>query len=87
MRVEIEIALEKLYGLPFRGTVNPVEAKHGIYGQCLSFENFDNFKGVYKGGAMLIFRLKSAIIVEKLLPTQHFDYTRKSSRRGITHVV
>jgi hypothetical protein len=57
MRVEIEIALEKLNGLPFRGTINPVEAKHGIYGQCLGFGNFENFEGVrlgYKGGPVLV---------------------------------
>jgi hypothetical protein len=62
-----------------------VEAKHAIYGQCLGFENFYNFEGIrfgYKGGPVIIFILKSAINVDKLLTIQYFEY----SRRGITHV-
>ncbi len=88
MRVEIEIALEKLNELPFRGTINPVEAKHAIYGQCLGCENFDNFEGVrfgYKGEPVIIFILKSAINVDELLTIQYFEHSRKSTRQGITH--
>jgi hypothetical protein len=78
MRVQIEIALEKLNGLPFRGTINSEKAKHAIFGQCLGFENFDNFEGVrfgYKGGPVITFILKSAKNVDKLLPIHFFEYS------------
>ena len=84
MRQEIEIALEKLNGEPFRGTISPLEAKYGIYAECLGFPDFGNFEGFrfgHKGVPVITLILKSAINVDELLPVQYFDYHRKSSGR------
>jgi hypothetical protein len=65
-----------------------VEAKYGMYGQCLGFGNFDNFEGVrigYKGGPVIVFKLRSAINVEELLPIQYFDFSIKYKRQGQPH--
>ena len=88
MRQEIEIALEKLNGEPFRGTITPLEAKYGIYAECLGFPDFGNFEGYrfgHKGVPVITLILKSAINVDELLPVQYFDYHRKSSRQGRSH--
>jgi hypothetical protein len=88
MREEKEIALETLNGSTFRRTINPMEAMHEIYGKCLGFSDLDNFDGVrvgYRGDPVIVIKLKAAKDVDQLLPVQHFDYLRKSSRNGKMH--
>ena len=88
MRQEIEISLETLNGEPFRGTITPQEAKFSIFKESLGFGNFTNFDGVrlaYKGGPVLVFKLKSAINVDELIHIQHFNFLRKSTRQGVLH--
>ena len=85
LREEIEVALEKINGNPFRGTITQLEAKHGIYAECLGFGNFDNFDGVrlgYKKCPTITFKLNSAINVDELYPLQFFEFKRKSVVNG-----
>ena len=42
MREEIEIELKTSNGSPFTGTITLLEAKHGIYRDCLGFKDFKN---------------------------------------------
>ena len=42
MREEIEVELKSLNGLPFTGTITLLEAKHGIFRDCLGFKDFKN---------------------------------------------
>ena len=89
MRQEIEIAFVAINEEVFRGSITLQEAKHIIYKDCLGFKDFTNFDGArvgYKGGPIVIFKLKQAINVDELMPFQHFDFRRKTSRQGRTHV-
>jgi hypothetical protein len=54
-----------------------MEAKYGIYGQCLGFRNLDIFEGVrvdYKGRLGIVFKLTSANMVMSCC--QYKKYTR-----------
>ena len=85
LREEIEILLEKLNGQPFRGTVTQLEAKHGIYAECLGFGDFDNFDGVrvgFRRCPTLTFKLKTAINVDALHPIQFFEFKRRTGNQG-----
>ena len=87
MRQEIVVMFEKLNGEIFRGSITPQEAKHEIYKKCLGFVDFSNFDGVrsgYRNGPVAVFKLKTAINVDELLPVQYFDFKRSSSRQGQT---
>jgi hypothetical protein len=87
MRQEIVVMFEKLNGEILRGSITPQEAKHEIYKNCLGFVDFSNFDGVrsgYRNGPVAVFKLKTAINVDELLPVQYFDYKRSASRQGIT---
>ena len=91
MRQEIEVNLETLNGNgnPFRGTITRQEAKHHIFKESLGFVDFSNFDGVrftWKNMPVVVFKLKTAINVDELLPVQFFQFKRKSSRQGKTHV-
>jgi hypothetical protein len=91
MREELEVALETLNGNPFRGTLTFLEAKHGIFGDCLGLggNNFNNFDGVrfaFKGCPVAIFKMKEAINVDELLAIQYFDFNRRSTRQGRAQV-
>ena len=88
MRQEIVVSFEKLNGNQFKGTITPQEAKHEIYKNCLGFVDFSNFDGVrcvYKNGPVAVFKLKSAINVDELLPVQFFEFRRVSTRHGKIH--
>ena len=85
MREEIEVAIETLNGNPFRGTLTYIEAKQGIFGGCLGFPDYENFDGVrlgFRGCPVAIFKLKTAINVDELLPLQSFNFTRRFTREG-----
>ena len=89
LREELEIAIGTMNGMPFRGTVTLNEAKHCIYKECLRFSDFTNFDGArtgYRNGPVVIFKLKQAINIDELFHVQHFEFRRKSSRQGRTHV-
>ena len=89
MREELEIAFVSMNGSTFRGSVTLQEAKHIIYKECLGFEDLSNFDGArtgYKGGPIVTLKLKKAINVDKLIPFQHFNFQRKSSRQGKSHI-
>ena len=88
-RSELEIAFMTLNKEKFSGSITPQEAKHDIFKKCLGFGDGSNFDGVrfeYRGGPVAIFKFKSAINVDELLPIQNFEYRRKSSWQGCTHV-
>ncbi len=90
IREELEVALESLNGEPFRGTITYLEAKHGIFGECLGlsgvdFENFDGLRFGFKGCPVVVFKLIKAINVDELLPFQNFEFRRTSTRRGVAH--
>jgi hypothetical protein len=76
---EIDIALESINGKAFRGTVTPQEAKHIIYKQCLSLElsNFDGARIGFKGGPVILFKLKSLLNVDESLPIQSCEFRQK----------
>ena len=85
LREEIEVELKSLDGLAFRGSVTMIEAKHGIYRDCLGFRDFKNFDGVrinYKGVLIVTFKLKEAIDVDVLFPIQNFQFKRKLKIQG-----
>ena len=89
MRQEIEIALESMNGEIFRGSITRPEAKFGIYKECLGFSDFSNFDGArfgFKGCPIIIFKLIEPINVDDLYDVQHFQFRRKTSRQGRTHV-
>ena len=89
MRQEIEIALESMNGDTFRGSLTRPEVKHHIYKECLGFEDFDNFDGVrfgYSGVPIIKIKLVTPINVDELYHVQHFNFKRKTSRQGRTHV-
>ena len=89
MRQEVEIAFEKLNGEPFRGSITLQEAKHQIFKHCLGFGDFSNFDGArpgFRGSPVVVFKLKTAINVDELLPLQHFTFRRVTSRQGSSHV-
>ena len=89
MRQELEIALESMNGEVFRGTVTRQEAKFGIYRECLGFNDFSNFDGArfgFKGCPIIIIKLVAPINVDELFNVQHFQFRRKSSRQGRTHI-
>lgn len=85
LREEIEVELKTINGLPFSGSVTMIEAKHGIYRDCLGFRDFKNFDGVrinYKGVLVVTFKLKEAINVDELFAIQNFQFKRKSKVQG-----
>ena len=89
MRQEIEIALESLNGEPFRGSLTRQEVKFQIYRECLGFTDFSNFDGVrfgHKGCPIVIIKFIEAINVDELFAVQFFDFRRKSSIQGRSHV-
>ena len=88
MRQELEINIETLNGNAFRGTITQLEAKHSVYKESLKLDlsNFDGVRFGHKGGPVMVFKLKVAIDVDELLPMQNFEFSRKSSRQGRTHV-
>ena len=89
MRQEIEIALESMNGDTFRGSLTRTEVKHCIYRECLGFEDFDNFDGVrfgFNSVPIVKIKLVTAINVDELYHMQHFNFRRKTSRQGKTHV-
>ena len=88
MREEIEISLLTLNGNKFMCTITPQEAKINIYRDVLKFGDFSNFDGVrfaFRGVPVVVFKLKSAINVDELIPLQNFEFVRKSTRNGIGH--
>ena len=88
MREEIEISLLTLNGNKFIGTITPQEAKFNIYRDVLRFNDFTNFDGVrfaFRGVPVVVFKLKSAINVDELIPIQNFEFMRKSTRNGVAH--
>jgi hypothetical protein len=83
-REEIEIALEPMNGDTFRGSFTRPEVKH-----CLGFEDFDNFDVVrfgYSGVPIIKIKFLALINFDELYPVQHFNFNRKSSRQGRTHI-
>jgi hypothetical protein len=52
----------------------------------LDCEIFDGIRFGYRGAPVLIFKLIKAINVDELLHIQYFDFKRKSSRNGRTHI-
>ena len=85
MREEIDIQFDTLNGKPFRGTITPSEAKHGIYKEALGFEDFTNFDGVrfgFKGVPVVTFKLKVAMNIDELLCVQFFEFKRSGMRLG-----
>ena len=89
MRQELEVAIEKINGNIFRGTLTLQEAKHNIFKDCMKFYDFANFDGVrsaYRGCPVFVFKLKTPINVDELLPIQFFEYKRKTSRQGVSHL-
>ncbi len=40
----------------------------------------------YKKGPIKVFKLKSTINMDKLLPMHKFEFSRKTSRQGKTHI-
>ena len=84
-REELEIELRGENGEAFTGTITMTEAKHGIYRDCLGFEDFKNFDGVrfsYKGIRLVTFKLKEQMDVDSLVERRHFDYKRPVKRNG-----
>ena len=84
-REELEIELRGENGEAFTGTITMTEAKHGIYRDCLGFEDFKNFDGVrfsYKGIRLVTFKLKEQMDVDSLIGHQYFDYKRPVKRNG-----
>lgn len=89
LREEIEIEFGTINGEKFHGTITHREAKHCIFKECLGFGDYSNFDGArigYKGAPVVTFKLKMAINVDELYPKQHFEFKRKSTRQGSTHV-
>ena len=88
LREEIEVGLESMNGMPFKGTITRQEAKFNIFHECLGLdcENFDGVRFGYRGAPVLIFKLIKAINVDELLHVQYFDFKQKSSRNGRTHI-
>ena len=88
LREELEVEFNKMNGEKFHGTITHNEAKHCIYKECLGLEftNFDGARIGYKGAPCVTFKFKTAIDVDKLYEKQHFEFLRKSSRQGRTHV-
>ena len=85
MREEIEIEIGNSNGAQFTGTITMVEAKHGMYRDCLGFRDFSNFDGVrfaYKGRPLVTFKLKEPINVDTLYENRYFEFTRKSMKKG-----
>ena len=88
-REELEIGVVSINGLPFRGSLTRQEAKLEIYKKCLGFADYSNFDGVrlgYRGGPIIVFKLKNAINVDELYHIQNFTYNRKTTRQGAAHV-
>ena len=88
-REELEIGLDTINGQPFKGSITRQEAKLEIYKKCLGFGDYSNFDGVrlgYRGGPVIVFKLKNAINVDELYHTQNFNYNRKSTRQGVVHI-
>ncbi len=88
MRQELEVNIETLNGTAFHGTITQLEAKHIVYKESLKLDlnNFDGVRFGYKSCPVMIFKLKEAINVDELLPIQNFEFNRKTSRQGRTHV-
>ena len=69
----------------FIGSLTMLEAKHGIYRDCLGFSDFSNFDGVsiaYKGRLCITFKLKQPINVDNLYDQRYFEFNRKSKQKG-----
>ena len=89
LRQELEVSLETLNGDKFIGSITPQEAKHAIFKSCLGFSDLTNFDGArveFRGVPVVIFKLKTAINVDELIDIQNFEFIRKSSRNGRTHI-
>ena len=88
MRQEIEVALLTLNGNKFVGKITHQEAKFSIYRDSLGFDDFSNFVSVclaFRGVPVVVFKLKSAITVDKLIGLQNFEFNRKSTHPGRSH--
>ena len=88
MRQEIEVALLTLNGNKFVGKITHQEAKFSIYRDSLGFDDFSNFVSVclaFRGVPVVVFKLKSAITVDKLIGLQNFEFNRKSTHQGRSH--
>jgi hypothetical protein len=86
---EIEVGIISLNGNKFHGSITPNEVKYFIFRDSLRFgdcSNFDAVRHSYKDMPVLTFKIKLAINIEELIGIQHFEFLRKSSRNGISHV-
>ena len=84
-REEIEVELLTIDGQPFRGSITVLEAKHGIFRDCLGFKDFANFDGVrllFKGIYSATFKLKEPINVDGYYEMRNFDYNRRTKKNG-----
>ena len=85
MREEIEVELVSSNGLPFRGSITVLEAKHGIYRDCLGFADFSNFDGVrliFTGTYSATFKLKGPFNIDSLIGIKNFTFKRRMKRCG-----
>jgi hypothetical protein len=72
-----------------RGSITLQEAKCIIYKDFLGFKditNFDRVRKGYRGGPVVIFKLKDAINLDQLLQLQHFGIKRKASKQCRTDI-
>jgi hypothetical protein len=85
---ELEINMKSISCNAFRGTLTELEAKYFIYKESIKLDltNFDGVRFDYKDRPILTFKLKTALNVDKLQLTQHFEFSRKSSRERRTHI-
>ena len=89
-REEIEVELVSMNGQPFRGSITKLEAKHGIYRDCLGFKDFTNFDGVrllFKGTYSATFKLKEQINVDEWYEKRLFDFNRRTKVNGKLEIV
>ena len=79
IRQTFEIEIRTLNGRPYRGSMCPKEAKHGIYKGCLDLE-LSNFYGARPGWnncPTITFTLCNPINVDDMSGLKYFDYIRK----------
>ena len=90
LREEIVVELCTVNNEPFRGSLTELEAKHGIYRDCLGFRDFSNFDGVrlsYRGIHSAAFKFKQPFNVDSLYDIKNFVYKRRMKTGGKVEVV
>jgi hypothetical protein len=90
LREEIVIELCTVNNQPFRGSLTELEAKHGIYRDCLGFKHLSNFDRVrlsYRGIHSAAFKFKQPFKVDSLYDIKNFVYKRRMKTGGKVEVV